>query len=98
MPAVSEFDWYDPAISYDGEEWDMAWMMGRAAARTLDGGWMQIEDELQAMWRDVASRKSWTEARPAVYAAWRSTRQRIFEKTTRRAGAQWNPSGELTQD
>lgn len=83
MPYESEFDWYDPSVSYDAEEWDMAWMMGRAAARTLDGDWKQIVGQLELMWRDVVSRKTWPEARPAVYAAWRATHQRLAEKKTR---------------
>ena len=83
MPDDIEYDWYDPTQTYYGEEWDSAWRLGTSAGKAMYGSWDEIAPRLEAMWADMSrtwadmsSRKSWIEARPAIYAAWRSQKNR----------------------
>ena len=69
-----DYDWFDPGANYSGEDWDMAWRFGSSAGRSLMGDWEEITPTLEEMWADMMSPKSWLQARPAVYSAWRAVR------------------------
>jgi hypothetical protein len=73
----NNFSWFDPLQSFYGPEWDMAWRFGTSAASTvLPDDWCDVEATLESMWSDIGSHKTWHQARPAIYGAWRAAKLR----------------------
>ena len=72
MQSYEDLTWFDPEQSFYGEKWDLAWRFGQSAGRaSAKQEWAEVAPALEALWLDLGDGKSWYEARPAIYAAWR---------------------------
>lgn len=76
-----DLEWFDPTVNYYGPEWDEAWKFGETASRLFpDQAWTIVSPKVEEMWLHgtVGPRKSWLEARPAIYAGWRASRLSVL--------------------
>ena len=69
-------EWFDPSLNFHGPEWDEAWHFGATLGRLFnERDWATLEPRAQEMWTNVNAcpSKTWQQARPAIYAAWRAS-------------------------